>query len=152
LEKWNELGTLELKIEKEMNKSFTNIMIGKIKKTKLEDKDIESIIKDININILQNDPRLLEHEFQDVQSHLTNLKAELTQLENNLEFFSNSSTENPLFKNVEKQIGSCQKKINETQKKYISLKQIRNAQNKSNKSLEVESHSKSDQELSDTED
>jgi len=152
LDKWNELGTLELKIEKEMNKSFTNIMIGKIKKTKLEDKDIESIIKDININILQNDPRLLEHEFQDVQSHLTNLKAELTQLENNLEFFSNSSTENPLFKNVEKQIGSCQKKIAETQKKYISLKQIRNAQNKSNKSLEGESQDKSDQELSDSED
>ena len=152
LEKWNELGTLELKIEKEMNKSFTNIMIGKIKKTRLEDNDIESIIKDININILQNDPRLLEHELQDVQSHLTNLKAELTQLENNLEFFSNSSTENPLFKNVEKQIDSCQKKIDETQKKYISLKQIRNAQNKSNKSLEVESQSKSDQELSDSED
>jgi hypothetical protein len=152
LDKWNELGTLELKNENEMNKSFTDIMVGKIKKTKLEDKEIESIIKDININILQNDPRRLEYEFRDVKSHLTNLKAELTQLENNLEFFSNSSTENPLFKNVEKQIGSCQKKIDETQKKYISLKQIRNAQNKSNESLEEESQSKSDQELSDSED
>ena len=56
-----------------------------------------------------------------------------------------------MFKNVEKQIGSCQKKIAETQKKYISLKQIRNAQNKSNKSLEGESQDKSDQELSDSE-
>ena len=152
LDKWNELGTLELKNENEMNKSFTDIMIGKIKKTKLEDKDIESIIKDINTNILQNDPRRLEYEFRDVQSHLTNLKAELTQLENNLEFFSNSSSENPLFKNVEKQIGTCQKKIDETQKKYISLKQIRNAQNKANESLEGESQGKSDQELSDSED
>ena len=128
------------------------ILDSKIKKKKLEDKDIESIIKDININILQNDPRRLEYEFRDVQSHLTNLKAELTQLENNLEFFSNSSTENPLFKNVEKQIDSCQKKIDETQKKYISLKQIRNAQNKANEPLEGESQSKSDQELSDSED
>ena len=152
LDKWNELGTLELKSENEMNKSFTDIIIGKIKKTKLEDKDIESIIKDINTNILQNDPRRLEYEFRDVQSHLTNLKAELTQLENNLEFFSNSSTENPLFKNVEKQIDSCQKKIDETQKKYISLKQIRNAQNKANEPLEGESQSNSDQELSDSED
>ena len=152
LDKWNELGTLELKSENEMNKLFTDIMIEKIKKTKLDDKDIESIIKDININILQNDPRRLEYEFRDVQSHLTNLKAELTQLENNLEFFSNSSSENPLFKNVEKQISACQKKINETQKKYISLKQIRNTQNKANESLEGESQSKSDQELSDSED
>ena len=152
LDKWNELGTLELKSENEMNKSFTDIMIGKIKKTKLEDKDIESIIKDININILQNDPRRLEHEFRDVQSHLTNLKAELTQLENNLEFFSNSSSKNPLFKNAEKQIAACQKKIDETQKKYISLKQIRNAQNKANESLEGEPKGESDQELSDSED
>ena len=31
--------------------------------------------------------------------------------ENNLAFFSNSSSENPLFKNVEKQIKTCQNKI-----------------------------------------
>ena len=54
----------------------------------------------------------------------------MTQLENNLEFFSNSSSENPLYKSVEKQIQSCQKKIDKAHKEYISLKQIKNAQEK----------------------
>ena len=46
--------------------------------------------------------------------------------ENNLEFFSNSSTENPLFKSVEKQIKSCEKKIEKFQDEYIYLKKIKN--------------------------
>ena len=62
---------------------------------------------------------------------LNSLKSELTQLENNLEFFSNSSSENPLFKNVEKQIKSCQNKINRAQEDYIRLKQVKNSQDKS---------------------
>ena len=80
---------------------------------------------------MKSDPHRLEKEFQAKKSLLFNLQAELTQLENNLEFFSNSSVENPLFKNVEKQISSCQSKIDNAQKEYINLKQIRNAQNKS---------------------
>ncbi len=80
--------------------------------------------------MLQNDPKRLEKEFQNAKTNLSNLKAELTQLENNLEFFSNSSSENPLYKNVEKQIKSCQNKIDQAQQQYISLKQIKNALDK----------------------
>jgi phage shock protein A len=80
--------------------------------------------------VLQNDPKRLEKEFQNAKTNLSNLKAELTQLENNLEFFSNSSSENPLYKNVEKQIKSCQNKIDQVQQQYISLKQIKNALDK----------------------
>ena len=47
-----------------------------------------------------------------------------------MEFFSNSSSENPLYKNVEKQILSCQNKIDKTKEEYIRLKQIKNAQEK----------------------
>ena len=64
----------------------------------------------LNIKIIENDHENLKKEYQTARNNLSNLKAELTQLENNLEFFSNSSSENPLFKNVEKQINSCQKK------------------------------------------
>ena len=150
--KWNQLESLDSKNEIKMNESFSNILIGQLRKTKLEKEDLNSVIKDFNLKVLKSDPQRLEKKFQAKKSLLLNLQADLTQLENNLEFFSNSSAENPLFKNVEKQIGTCQKKIDETQKKYISLKQIRNAQNKANESLEGESQGKSNQELSDSED
>ena len=74
------------------------------------------------------DPDKLQKELSDVRSTLIKLKTELTQLENNLEFFSHSSSENPLFKNVEKQIKSCQTKIDKNQDEYIRLKQIKNTQ------------------------
>jgi cob(I)alamin adenosyltransferase len=114
-----------------MNQLLNDILVRQIKKTKLEKEDLNSVIKNINFSVLKSDPQRLEKEFQAIKSLLFNLQAELTQLENNLEFFSNSSVENPLFKNVEKQISSCQRKIDNVQKEYINLKQIRNAQNKS---------------------
>ena len=131
LTKWNQLESLDSKNEIKMNESFSNILIGQLRKTKLEKEDLNSVIKDFNLKVLKSDPHRLEKEFQAKKLLLFNLQAELTQLENNLEFFSNSSVENPLFKNVEKQISSCQSKIDNVQKEYINLKQIRNAQNKS---------------------
>ena len=129
--KWGQLGTLDSKNEIKMNQLLNDILVRQIKKTKLEKEDLNSVIKNINFSVLKSDPQRLEKEFQAIKSLLFNLQAELTQLENNLEFFSNSSVENPLFKNVEKQISSCQRKIDDVQKEYINLKQIRNAQNKS---------------------
>ena len=129
--KWGQLGTLDSKNEIKMNQLLNDILIRQIKKTKLDKEDLNSVIENINFSVLKSDPQRLEKEFQAIKSLLFNLQAELTQLENNLEFFSNSSVENPLFKNVEKQISSCQRKIDNVQKEYINLKQIRNAQNKS---------------------
>ena len=81
-------------------------------------------------SILKDDPISLEKEYQNSKTILSNLKSELTQLENNLEFFTNSSSENPLFKNVEKQIKNCQNEIEKAQEQYVFLKQLKNIQMK----------------------
>ena len=151
-DRWNNIGRLDPKNETEMNQSFTNSLIKQIKKTKLEKKDLNCIIKDINFNVLKNDPQQLEKEFQAIKSLLSSLKGELTQLENNLDFFSNSSVENPIFKNVEKQINSCQKKIDNAKEEYIIIKPIKNAQIKSAIASEEESNDLLDQDISDRED
>ena len=129
-EAWNNLGSLDSKNETKMNQSFSNALMYQIKNSGLEKKDLNEVLKSLQTTLLENDPERLEKEFQAVRSNLSNLKSELTQLENNLDFFSNSSSENPLYKNVEKQIQTCQKKIDKAQEEYISLKQIKNAQEK----------------------
>ena len=149
--KWNQFESLDSKNEIKMNESFSNIMIGQLRKTKLEKEDLNSVIKDFNSKVLKSDPQRLEKEFQAKKSLLFNLQAELTQLENNLEFFSNSSVENPLFKNVEKQISSCQSKIDNAQKEYINLKQIRNAKNKSTIASEEKAKASDNQQLLESE-
>ena len=82
-----------------------------------------------------------QKELNEVKATLVRLKTERTQLQNNLEFFSDSSSENPLYKNVEKQINDCQSKVDEVQEEYIRLKQIKNAQIKRSKLEQAEEES-----------
>jgi len=129
-EEWNAIGSLDSKNESKLNQEFSVVLMSLIKNSELDKKEKDQVIESLNTTVLQNDPKRLEKEFQNAKTNLSNLKAELTQLENNLEFFSNSSSENPLYKNVEKQIKSCQNKIDQAQQQYISLKQIKNALDK----------------------
>ncbi len=129
-EEWNAIGSLDSKNESKLNQEFSVVLMSLIKNSELDKKEKDQVIESLNTTVLQNDPKRLEKEFQNAKTNLSNLKAELTQLENNLEFFSNSSSKNPLYKNVEKQIKSCQNKIDQAQQQYISLKQIKNALDK----------------------
>ena len=122
---WKNFGALDTKNELKINQIFFKNLTTEIKNADLEKDELKQVIKTINTQMFEYDSRLLDIEYDNIKSQLSNLKSELTQLENNLEFFSNSSTENPLFKNVEKQIKSCEKKIEKFQDEYIFLKKIK---------------------------
>ncbi|MDA8948475.1 DUF349 domain-containing protein [Flavobacteriaceae bacterium] len=127
-ENWNAMSKIGGQTELELNKKFTIALSQAIGKVSLDKKAEKEVQFKLNAILLQNDPNKLQKEFNEIKSTLSKLKTERTQLENNLEFFSHSSSENPLFKNVEKQIESCQNKIDKAQEEYIRLKQIKNAQ------------------------
>ena len=128
---WQAFSRLDSSKDEKMNLSFSNTLLAVVKKVAIEKKAKKEVLNDLNILILQSDPDRLQQELQEARTIVNSLKSELTQLENNLEFFSNSSSENPLFKNVEKQIKSCQNKISKAQEDYIRLKQVKNSQDKS---------------------
>ena len=136
--RWQKLGTLNIKNESKLNQSFSKLFVNKVRNIKLEKKVSKDLIIYFTSTILKNDPVSLEKEYHNSKTILTNLKSELTQLENNLEFFTNSSSENPLFKNVKKQIDDCQKEIEKAQEQYIFLKKIKNIQMKKFKVNEPE--------------
>ena len=128
---WQAFSRLDSSKDEKMNLSFSNTLLAVVKKVAIEKMAKKEVLNDLNILILQSDPDRLQQELQEARTIVNSLKSELTQLENNLEFFSNSSSENPLFKNVEKQIKSCQNKISKAQEGYIRLKQVKNSQDKS---------------------
>ena len=127
-ENWNAIPKIGGQTESELITKFNTSLPKIVKKIKLDKKAQKEVLLKLDSILLQNDPDKLQKELSDVRSTLIKLKTELTQLENNLEFFSHSSSENPLFKNVEKQIKSCQTKIDKNQDEYIRLKQIKNTQ------------------------
>ena len=142
VQNWNNLGVLDAKNESKMNQMFFKNLTTEIKNADLEKDELKHVIKTINSKMFEYDSSLLDIEYDNIKSQLSNLKSELTQLENNLEFFSNSSTENPLFKNVEKQIKSCEKKIEKFQGEYIYLKKIKAAINKKANQIEITENKK----------
>jgi hypothetical protein len=135
---WKAISRLDTGDQEKINLSFSNTLIDGVKNVKLNNKDKSEILIDLNALILQGDSKRLQKELNKVRTTISVLKTELIQLENNLTFFSNSSSENPLFKNVEKQIKSCQNKIDKATEVYIRLKQIRNSQEKSAKNVAQE--------------
>jgi len=128
LGQWNAIAKIGGQTEFELNKKFSTALSKAIGKASLDKKEQKEVLFKLDSILLQNDPNKLQKELNEIKSSLSKLKTERTQLENNLEFFSHSSSENPLYKNVEKQIKSCQTKIDKTQEEYIRLKQIKNAQ------------------------
>ena len=135
---WKAISRLDTGDQEKINLSFSNTLIDGVKNVKLNNKDKSEILIDLNALILQGDSKRLQQELNKVRTTISVLKTELIQLENNLTFFSNSSSENPLFKNVEKQIKSCQNKIDKATEVYIRFKQIRNSQEKSAKNVAQE--------------
>jgi len=128
---WQAFSRLDSSKDEKMNLSFSNTLLAVVKKVAIEKMAKKEVLNDLNILILQSDPDRLQQNLQEARTIVNSLKSELTQLENNLEFFSNSSSENPLFKNVTKQVKSCQNKISKAQEDYILLKQVKNSQDKS---------------------
>ena len=130
---WKAISRLDTGNQEKINYSFSNALLAGVKKVELDKDAKNEVLINLNALILQGDSKRLQQELQTARTNVSTLKAELTQLENNLAFFSNSSSENPLFKNVEKQIKSCQNKIDKATEDHIRLKQIRNSQEKSAK-------------------
>ena len=130
---WKAISRLDTGNQEKINYSFSNALLAGVKKVELDKDAKNEVLINLNTLILQGDSKRLQQELQTARTNVSTLKAELTQLENNLAFFSNSSSENPLFKNVEKQIKSCQNKIDKATEDHIRLKQIRNSQEKSAK-------------------
>ena len=125
---WNGISKIGGQTEFELNKNFSTTLYIAISKLNLDKIALKQVKFKLDSILLQNDPNKLQKKLNEVKSNLSKLKTEHTQLENNLDFFSHSSSENPLYKNVEKQIKSCQTKIDKAQEEYIHIKQIKNAQ------------------------
>ena len=129
-EGWNAIPKIGGQIEFELNRKYTSKLTKIIGEVNLDKKAQKKVLFKLDSILLQNDPNKLQKKLSELKSSIVKHKTELTQLQNNLEFFSHSSSENPLFKNVEKQIKSCQTKIDKAHEEYIRLKQINKTQMK----------------------
>ena len=107
---WNQLGStfrgskaVDIKFNKFIDTILSKLSLDKSEIVLLKFKNI------INGYLANNDTRKLDSELIFVRKKIDESNREIQQLENNLSFFSNASDDNPMVKNVHKNIDNFKK-------------------------------------------
>ncbi|MBQ0735772.1 DUF349 domain-containing protein [Aquimarina celericrescens] len=122
---WKTLGRVPYKkknIESEYNKVLDNLF----KQLNLSRKETELIKYDNKLNTLSNqtDDRALRNEQNFIRKKIDEVKGEIRQLENNLQFFKNTKDDNPLVKEVQKNIQKHKETLEVWKAKLVKIKQL----------------------------
>ncbi|MBT8324490.1 MAG: DUF349 domain-containing protein [Winogradskyella sp.] len=125
IEEWRSIGNvpsnkrfIEGKFNKALDGAFNKL---KIDKSKVEMIKFENKLENLSD---KSDTRLLDNEQNFIRKKIGELKSEINQLENNLQFFSNIESDNPLVKDVHTNIDKHKSELEIWKKKLKKLKDI----------------------------
>ena len=120
IEEWKAIGHVPNN-KRFIEGKFNKVLDGIFKKLKIDATKAEMIKFENKLESLSNpdDTRALDNERTFIRKKIDEIKAEINQLENNLMFFSDTNSDNPLVKEVHKNIAR-QKDVLETWKQKLS--------------------------------
>lgn len=129
-EDWDNLEQLKPNLIQKLDKALAKGLIEKIKNHDLKPSEKKKLEYECKVLALKKNDKDLNEAIKEIKIEIKNHQTEINQLENNLEFFSSSSTENPLFKEAEKKIRKIKKALDQNHDKLLQLNQIKNTLNK----------------------
>ena len=111
IQSFNEIGELNLNSLTILNLNLMRKISLIIKSLDIDNDLKDNLIFDFELELSKADSKEINKKIQTIKRKISDLEVESNQFQNNLEFFSSSSSENPLFKNVSTKIESIEKKI-----------------------------------------
>ena len=125
IKEWKALGQVPQNkrfIEGKFNKAIDELF----NKLKMDKAEIEMIKFENKLEVLSqpDDTRLLDNEHNFIRKKIDEIKGEINQLENNLQFFSNVDESNPLVKEVLKNIENHKDSLSIWEDKYKKIKDL----------------------------
>ena len=136
---YNRLGELTGITNSKNIESFNKAFLALIDKSNME-KNLKKEAKNyIRFSIIKEDENGLSIEIQNTKRVLEDFNSEARQLENNLDYFSNSSTDNPLFIDVTSKLDKLKSKIEKHKEHLVGLKKLKREVSSRNVSVEEES-------------
>lgn len=125
IENWKTVGNVPSNkryIEGKLNKALD----GVFKKLNLNKNEAELIKFETKLESLNNaqDSRHLDNEREFIRKRINEVKGEINQLENNLQFFQNVNDENPLVQDVHKNIERHKQDLNLWKTKLSKIKEL----------------------------
>ena len=122
-EDWIAIGTVGQKKEK-INNEFYTVVEHALKQSG-EDKDfINEYIYEVKLKLMGDRNELVQKERTQIKQRLDNAKQQYIQLETNMDFFTKSSSENPLVAKVMKDLEKQKKIIEGLEKKLKAFKRL----------------------------
>jgi len=123
---WKELGKVPRKNVKSTEGTFRKLIdsfFEQLDMDKAEKRDIQFKTK-IEAIVAEDDEAKLSEELYNLQQDAKKCKEELTLLENNISFFKNAKDDNPLLKEVRKNIEKQKEKLNTIKTRMAFIKSL----------------------------
>lgn len=108
---WNNMGELNQNSLNILNRKMLKKLSSIINKLDIDDIKKHNLIFDLEIELNRKNSGEVIKKIQFIKRKISEFKNESIQLQNNLEFFSDSSSDNPLFKNVTTKIETIKDNI-----------------------------------------
>lgn len=123
--KWNTLGKVpaaKMSINNDFNKAIGDLVKSfGLSQNEIQDFKMASLVDQIKSG---NDERLLDDEIRKARKTIDELEKEINQLETNLGFFASANQDNPLLKDVYRQIEEKRARLTDTEIRLRKLHRI----------------------------
>lgn len=123
--KWNALGRVP-KNKRHIDRDFFKTTSKLFAKIGVNEEELKSLKYTNKIQELSKDPRALNNEISFVRKKIDEIKSDMNQLENNLQFFSNVADDNPVVIDVQKKIEKHKDQLQQWTKKLSNIKKVIN--------------------------
>ena len=124
LSEWNKLDNINLNSNNILNNNLNRKIISILRSLELKNDEKDELSFDIEVELMKGNSKEINKKLQFIKRKISDLEDESNQFQNNLEFFSNSSTDNPLFKNVSSKIDSINNRIDFWKKRITKIEKI----------------------------
>jgi len=111
ISEWNSLDSINLNSNNILNNNLNKKINSILKSLDLKNDEKDNLSFELEIELLKNNSDEMNKKLQYIKRKISELEDESNQFQNNLEFFSDSSSDNPLFKNVSTKINTINNKI-----------------------------------------
>ena len=123
IEEWTKIGSVGKKTN-QINSDFVATIENALKKLGEDKESIAAFKYQLKLKLMGDRTELIQKERSQIKQRLDKAKQEYIQLETNMEFFSKSSSENPLVNKVMKDLEKQKKIIDGLQQKLDAFKRM----------------------------
>ena len=124
-EQYSKLGQLTGITNSKSIEDFNTAFIALIDKSEMEKSAKEKAKNHIHFSIIKDDENELSREIQNIKKIIGELNSEVIQLENNLEYFSNSSADNPLLTDVTSKLDRLKSEIEKHKEQLVGIRKLK---------------------------